>query len=110
MTEAPVIHREGFKGWSRPEDARPDADTYRTFPFRLAPGLAAAGGALTYLGGVGAWIQATQLRGAGLPPQPAETIYGFREGAGLALAVLGLLVVFAATVTLVSRHLPKLFV
>jgi hypothetical protein len=110
MAEAPVIQREGFKGWTRQDDARPDADSYRTFPRRMAPGLAAAGGALTYLGGVGAWIQATQLQGAGLQPQPAGTIYGFREGAGLALALLGLLVIFAATVALVSKFLPKLFV
>ena len=110
MAEAPVIQREGFKGWTSPEDTRPDAETYRTFPRRLAPGLAAAGGGVAFIGGLGAWIQATQVRSEGIPPQPVATVYGSSEGAGAALALLGALVVFAAAVTIWTKLLPKLFV
>jgi hypothetical protein len=110
MAEAPVIQREGFKGWTRPDDTRSDTDIYRTFSRRLAPGLAAAGGALAFIGGLGAWIQATQVRSEGIPPQPVGTIYGSSEGAGAALALLGALVVFAAAVTIWTKLLPKLFV
>jgi hypothetical protein len=108
MAEAPVIERQGFKAWTRSAAARPDPDAYRTFPRTLAPGLAAAGGLLVFMGGLGTAIRATAVTSEALPPQPVGTLNGYSEGLGVAVALLGAAVVFVAAMTLWTRTLPRL--
>jgi len=74
MAEAPVTERSGF-GWSKPDVGAPEAtEAYRTFPRRIPAILVSTGGALAFIGGLGAWIRATQVKSEAATPQVVGTL------------------------------------
>jgi hypothetical protein len=98
---------------ARSDDAetRPAADAsptgYTTFSAKLAPGLTVAGGLLTLLGGLGAWIRTSQIVVEGFTEEQAGVVMGHEAGWGRVLGVLGALVTLSAIAWVGSRLLLK---
>ena len=106
MAEAPVTERTGF-GWSKPGVGAPEAsETYRTFPRRILAILVSTGGALAFIGGLGAWIRATEVRSEGVTPQVVGTLWGYGEPTGKAIAILAGVAVFIAVIAYLTKYLP----
>jgi hypothetical protein len=81
---------------------------YRTFSRKLAPGLTATGGVLAALGGLGAWIRATQVVTEGLAEEEVAVVMGHTSDWGRVIGVLGGVAAVASFAWLMSRLLPKL--
>jgi hypothetical protein len=106
MAEAPVTERTGF-GWSKPDVGTPEAtEAYRTFPRKVPAILLATGGGLAFLGGLGAWIRATETHLETSPPQVVGTLWGYGEPTGRAIAILAGVAVFIALVGYFTKVLP----
>src|SRR5438270_3013909 len=107
MAQAPVTERRGF-AWSKPDvDASGQSAAYRTFTRRIAPLLVSSGGVLAFIGGLGAWIRATEVRSEGATPQLVGTLWGYSEPTGRAIAILASVAVFIAIVGAFTEFLPR---
>jgi hypothetical protein len=107
MAEAPVTERSGF-GWSRPDVATPGrAVEYRTFPRKIPVVLVSTGGVFAFVGGLGAWIRAVEVKSEGLAPRLLGTLWGYAQPAGRAIAILAAVAVFIAVVGYFTSFLPK---
>src|SRR2546430_4511271 len=107
MAEVPVTERRGF-AWSKPDvGASGQAAVYRTFPHRIAPLLVSVGGVLAFIGGLGAWIRATEVRSEGVAPQWVGMLWGYAEPTGRAIAILAGVAVFIAIVGSFTEFLPR---
>jgi len=110
MAQAPVTERTGF-GWSKAEVAAPDAEAeYRTFPRKTAPILLAAGGTLTFIGALGAWIRAVEVTSQSQSPRAVGTMWGFSQPTGRGIAILAAMAVFIAVAGYFTAFLPRLAV
>src|SRR6266516_467672 len=108
MGEAPVTERTGF-GWSTPEVAAPEGVAeYRTFPRKIAPVLVASAGALTFIGALGAWIRAVQVKSEGQEPSVVGTLWGYMQPSGRSIAILAVVAVFIAVAAYFTSYLPRL--
>jgi len=95
------------KGDDTVEEAEPSPLAYRTFSPKLAPAATAIGGALAILGGLGAWVRATQVETEGLPAEQVAVQMGYNDAEGLAIAVFGGLAVLTALLWIRKRPLFK---
>ena len=106
MAEAPVTERAGF-GWSKPDVGAPEAsEAYRTFPRKIPAILVSSGATLAFIGGLGAWIRATELKTETGTPQVVGTLWGYAEPTGKAIAILAGVAVFIAIVAYLTKYLP----
>ncbi len=85
------------------------ADDYRTLPARLPTMLAAIGGFLAVIGGLGAGLRASEMISARELPREVAVLMGYRHAGGWAVAVLGLAGAIAGIAWLGRRGVPKLF-
>jgi hypothetical protein len=86
----------------------PSPTGYTTFSPKLAPGLTIAGGLLTVLGGLGAWIRTSQIVVEGFTEEQAGVVMGHEANWGRVLGVLGGLAVLSAAAWVGTRLLLKL--
>lgn len=89
----------------RAEGAR---GTYRTFPARVPAMLTAVAGAFILLGSLGASVRASAIVEARDDPKQVRVLMGYRQGAGWALFVIGLLLLVASIAWLRQRRMLKL--
>ncbi len=81
---------------------------YRTFSPKIAPALSAAGGILAVLGGLGAWVRATQVETEGLDAELVTLTMGYDDPEGLTLATLGAILVVASLLWIRRRPIFNL--
>ncbi len=104
--------RAGDGGAEASESPTPVAESptgYKTFSRKLAPSLIAIGGALTALGGVGAWVRASQVVSEGLAEEEVEVVMGHTYDWGLLLALLGCVVLVSSAAWLTRSLVAKIF-
>lgn len=90
------------------EEVEPSPLAYKTFSQKLAPALTAIGGALAILGGLGAWVRATQVETEGLPAEQVAVRMGYNDPEGLTIAVFGALAVLTALLWIRKRPVFKI--
>jgi uncharacterized membrane protein len=78
------------------EEAEPSPLAYKTFSPKLAPGLTTIGGVLAILGGLGAWVRATEVQSEGLAAQQVAVQMGYNDPEGVTIAVFGALAILTA--------------
>jgi hypothetical protein len=107
MAEAPVTERSSF-GWSKPDIATPERATeYRTFARKIPHALIASGGAIAFIGALGAWIRATEVKSESLPPQLVGTLWGYADHTGRAIAIVAAVAAFIAVIGYFTDFLPR---
>jgi hypothetical protein len=80
---------------------------YTTFSSKLAPALTAIGAALSILGGLGAWVRATEVETEGLAAHQVAVQMGYNDPEGLTIAVFGALVLITAAFWVRRRPVLK---
>ena len=107
MAEAPVTERSGF-GWSRPDVGTPERSTeYRTFPRKIPVVLVSTGSAIAFIGALGGWIRATQVRTGATDSQLVGTLWGYADRTGRAIAILAVVTLFIGFASYFTTFLPK---
>ena len=88
--------------------AKPVPAGYKSFSNKLAPGLIAAGGLLSVIGALGAWIRTSQVVAEGLQEEQVGAVMGHEADWGRLMAVVAGIATVSAAVWLFRNLLLKL--
>jgi hypothetical protein len=88
-------------------DAEASPLAYKTFSPKLAPGLTAMGGALAIIGGLGAWVRATEVETEGIAARQVAVQMGYNDPEGVTIAVFGVIAIVTALLWVRRRPVFK---